>query len=406
MKPWLVCLVVLASWAQAAQATPPPSFQALVDATPIGGTLRPAPGIYAGPTTVNKPMTIDGGGKVTLDGGGTGSVLFLATSGATVRGLILQNTGQSHDRLDAAITISGDDNRVENNVITNSLFGIHLRQANRNLVKHNRISSKHAEASLRGDGIRIWNSVENRIEDNDINEVRDLTVMNSPRNRVTGNSIRNARYAMQFVFSPHALVENNSLSSNITGIVLLNSDSAIIRGNRISHSMETSSVGVAVKKSGEVIVEGNEIVHCAVGVLTDSPFNPEEKLILRNNRIAHNTTGMQFYGERGGHIIHGNSFEKNLSQVVVFGSGNATDNDWRGNYWDDYQGFDRNQDNIGDKPYELYAYADRIWMETPMARFFRNSPVLELLDFLERLAPFSAPDMLLRDQAPLFHRPK
>jgi hypothetical protein len=28
-------------------------------------------------------------------------------------------------------------------------------------------------------------------------------------------------------------------------------------------------------------------------------------------------------------------------------------------------------------------------METPMATFFRNSPVLEMLDFLERLAPFS-----------------
>jgi nitrous oxidase accessory protein len=39
-------------------------------------------------------------------------------------------------------------------------------------------------------------------------------------------------------------------------------------------------------------------------------------------------------------------------------------------------------------------------METPAARFFRNSPVLELLDFLERLAPFSAPSLILRDPAP------
>jgi hypothetical protein len=36
-------------------------------------------------------------------------------------------------------------------------------------------------------------------------------------------------------------------------------------------------------------------------------------------------------------------------------------------------------------------------METPQARFFRDSPVLELLDFLERLAPFSAPDLILSD---------
>jgi hypothetical protein len=43
---------------------------------------------------------------------------------------------------------------------------------------------------------------------------------------------------------------------------------------------------------------------------------------------------------------------------------------------------------IGDTPHEVYLFADRIWMETPMATFFRNSPVLEMLDFLERLAPF------------------
>jgi nitrous oxidase accessory protein len=292
--------------------------------------------------------------------------------------------------VDAAITISGDDNRVEDNTIANVLFGIHLRQANRNLVKHNRIRSKPVEASLRGDGIRLWNSVENRIEGNDIDGVRDLTIMNSPRNHITGNTIRDARYAMQFVFSPDSVVENNTLSHNVTGIVVLNSDSVMVRRNRIMHSMQSSSAGVAVKKSGRVRVEGNEIVHCAVGVLADSPIDQEESLILLDNRLAHNTIGMQFYGERGGHVIRGNSFEKNLSQVVVFGSdrANAQGNEWHGNYWDDYEGFDLNHDGIGDKPYELYAWADRIWMENPKARFFRNAPALELLDFLERLAPF------------------
>jgi nitrous oxidase accessory protein len=51
-------------------------------------------------------------------------------------------------------------------------------------------------------------------------------------------------------------------------------------------------------------------------------------------------------------------------------------------------------------PHEIYAYADRIWIETPMAKFFRNSPVMELLDFLERLAPFSSPSLVLRDNKP------
>ena len=44
-------------------------------------------------------------------------------------------------------------------------------------------------------------------------------------------------------------------------------------------------------------------------------------------------------------------------------------------------------------------------MEFPAARFFRNSPVMESLDFLERLAPFSTPTLILRDEAPIFNKP-
>jgi len=40
-------------------------------------------------------------------------------------------------------------------------------------------------------------------------------------------------------------------------------------------------------------------------------------------------------------------------------------------------------------------------MELPKAAFFRNSPMLELVDFLERLAPFSSPYRILRDPKPL-----
>lgn len=40
-------------------------------------------------------------------------------------------------------------------------------------------------------------------------------------------------------------------------------------------------------------------------------------------------------------------------------------------------------------------------MDVPYARFFKGSPVLEVLDFLERLAPFTDPDMILRDEKPL-----
>jgi nitrous oxidase accessory protein len=382
----------------AAQAAPP--LQPLIDATPAGGVLRPAPGRYAGPATVAKPMTLDGGGKAILEGGGRGTVLRLAASGAVVRGLRLTGSGDSHDGIDAGLLIEGDDNLVENNALDDVLFGIHLRQGNRNRILNNRITGRPAPRGARGDGLRLWNSRRNRIEGNAFARVRDLTFANSPDNRILGNTLTDGRYGMHLVFSPRAHVENNRLSDTDTGIAVLYSPDLVLRGNTVAHALDGGGAGIAIKDSGSALVEGNEILHCAAGLSANAPLNTEAVLTVRGNRFAHNVVGLYFYGEKGGHRIEANRFENNLTQVAVSAAGVGEANLWRGNAWSDYQGFDRDGNGVGDTPHEVWLYSDRIWMETPRAKFFANSPALELLDLLERLAPFASPALILRDPAP------
>ena len=395
MLPRLTFLFVLCNAAQAA-----PSLQPFIDALPAGGTLRPAPGRYAGPVTIARPITLDGGGKVVIEGSGKGTVLTLAASGAVVRGLRLTRSGDSHDGLDAGLLVAGDDNLVEGNVIDDVLFGIHVRQGNRNRILNNRVRGRPAPRGARGDGLRLWNSRHNRIEGNAFRTVRDLTFANSPENRIIGNTLVDGRYGMHFVFSPRAKVENNRLADTDTGIAVLYSPELVLRGNTVAHALEGGGAGMAFKESGGALVEDNEILHCAAGLSANAPVNAEAVLTVRRNRFAHNVIGMYFYGEQGGHRIESNRFENNLTQVAVSAAGAGEANLWRGNAWSDYQGFDRDHDGIGDTPHEVWLYADRIWLETPKARFFANSPALELLDFLERLAPFASPALILRDPAP------
>ncbi len=386
----------------AAQAAPP--LQALIDATPAGSTLRPAPGRYAGPAVIDKPIVLDGGGRVTLEGGGKGTVLTLAASGAVLRGLRLAGSGDSHDSVDAGLLVAGDDNLVEDNAIDDVLFGIHVRQGNRNRIANNRVAGRPAPRGARGDGLRLWNSRHNRIEGNAFRTVRDLTFANSPDNRILRNTLTDGRYGMHFVFSPRARVEDNRLSDTDTGIAVLYSPELVLRGNTVAHALDGGGAGIAFKDSGNALIEGNEILHCAAGLSANAPLNAEAVLTVRNNRFAHNVVGMYFYGEKGGHRITGNRFENNLTQVAVSAAGVGGANDWTGNAWSDYQGFDRDGDGIGDTPHEIWLYSDRIWMETPRAKFFANSPALELLDLLERLAPFASPSLILRDSAPRMSR--
>ena len=381
-------------------------FQALVDAAPAGSVLRPAPGSYAGPVNLNKPLTIEGGGRVSIDAGDKGSVFTLETDGATLRGVHLTGSGDVHDTEDACLEIRGHRNVVENLVIDNCLFGIDLRQSNENIVRNNRITSKHADLGVRGDGLRLWYSMNNRVEGNSLIDTRDFVVWYSNGNTIRDNIGRRSRYSMHFMFAQSNLVEGNRYYDNAVGIYVMYTEGIIIRNNLISHATGATGMGIGFKEASNTVVENNDIIYCATGIASDlSPYQPDTKIWIRNNRIAYNGIGMLFNNERVGNIVTDNVFEGNLTHVAVNGAGNVRGNTWEGNYWDDYQGFDRDNDGRGDSAYEAYAYADQIWMEKPHALFFKNAPLMEALDFLERLAPFSSPNLILRDATPRFTKP-
>ena len=380
-------------------------FQALVDAAPAGSRLAPPPGHYAGPVRLDKPLVIDGGGKVTIDAGGKGTVFLLETSDAVLRGLTLQGSGDSHDTDDSCLDVRGNRNVIEQLVVTDCLFGIDLKQSNNNLVRGNRISSKPLPLGVRGDALRLWYSNDNRIERNEISDSRDTVAWYSNGNVFSHNTGRRSRYSIHFMFATYNLVEYNRFYDNAVGVYLMYTEGVHVKHNVISHATGATGMGIGFKEASDAVIEGNEIIYCAVGVQSDlSPFQPDTRIEFRDNRIAYNGIGMLFTSELGGNVATGNDFEGNLTHVAQAGRNTNSLNQWRGNHWDDYQGFDRDNDGAGDTPYELYAFADRIWMEIPQARFFKTSPALELLDFLERLAPFSSPELMLRDESPHFER--
>jgi nitrous oxidase accessory protein len=382
-------------------------FQPLVDAAAAGSILKPPPGHYAGPVVLDKPLTIDGAGEVSIDAGDRGTVFMLQTSGATLRGLRLTGSGDSHDTDDSCLDVRGNGNRIEDVVIDNCLFGIDLKQSDDNVLRGNRVRSKQADIGVRGDGLRLWYSHRNLIEGNEVIDSRDMVAWYSNRNVFRGNVGRRSRYSIHFMFAHDNVVEDNRFYDNAVGVYFMYTEGGTLRNNLISHATGAAGMAVGFKEASNTVVEGNEIVYCAVGIGSDlSPFQPDSKIWVRHNRFAYNGIAMQLTSELGGNVVTDNIFEGNLTHVVQAGRGKAGLNEWRGNFWDDYAGFDRNLDGEGDTSYELYAYADRIWIEQPPARFFKTAPVLELLDFLERLAPFSSPELTLRDERPRFERPQ
>jgi len=231
-----------------------------------------------------------------------------------------------------------------------------------------------------------------------------MVVWYSKDNLIARNTSKGGRYALHFMYSQFNKVEDNVYQDNSVGIFLMYSDSVEVRGNLISHALGATGMGIGFKETSDVTIENNQIIYCATGIYLDlSPFQPDTTNRIIANKIAYNNIALLFHNDWPGNIIKNNQFIGNHSQVAVQGANTARRNVWENNYWDDYAGFDRNHDGIGDTPYEIYAYADQIWMDIPSTQFFKGSAILEVLNFLERLAPFSEPVMILRDSKPLIH---
>lgn len=379
------------------------NLQKLVDTAEYGATLVIPPGHYINNLIIKKPITLDGNNQVIIDGNNKGTVILIESNNVQLRNLSIMHSGYSYDQIDACIQVRGSFNIIKDNIIEDCLFGIDLQQSDHNIIRRNQFThSKPLTLGLRGDAIRLWYSMNNQLVNNKISYFRDIVIWYSKDNRITRNTAQHGRYGLHFMYSQYNQVEDNDFLHNSVGIFLMYSDGVTVKNNRIAHSVGATGVGIGFKETSDTLIQGNQILYCATGIYSDlSPYQPETVNHFSHNEILYNSIGVLFHNDWKDNIFKENRFIGNHSQVAVQGGrSTAQRNEWNNNYWDDYQGFDRDRDGVGDTAYELYGYGDQIWMDNPSAQFFRGSLMLELIDFLERLAPLSEPVMILRDLHP------
>lgn len=350
-------------------------------------------GHYKGNLVINKSVKLLGNNQVVIDGDSKGTVVTLNSISSKLSGFKIINSGESHTDSDAAMDVSGSQNVVENIKIENTFFGIKSKNCKKCTFLNNQIESyKEKDVSERGDGFFVWNSPDNLFIGNTISYVRDFSINNSPNNIILENSITYSRTGLFLVFALGAEIKSNNIQNNSTGIAALYSKGVVINNNRIAHALTGNASCISTKDSVGVKIIENQLIHCGVGYLSDAPMG-EDVLVLSKNLFAHNFLAVRIYGQKGSHHFTENVFFQNLVNMFLPLDGHYKYIVWDKNYWDNYIGF-------GQEPYLDVVYADRIWMEIPKAKFFSNSPFFELIDFLEKLAPFSSPTIQAEDKFP------
>lgn len=379
-------------------------LQEAIDRAPVGSTIKLPAGVYKGKITINKPLSIIGQEEgVVIDGEGEGTVITAKGSFITLKNLKIIASGTRHDKLDAAIAMSeGKQCEISNCVIEDTLFGIDLQMVSNSIISNNTITSKDLDLGLRGDGLRLWYSNDNIVNKNSLVRSRDMVVWYSHGNVISENRGEHCRYSLHFMYAGKNIVKDNRYKYNSVGIFFMYSQDTVATGNIVKSSLGATGMGIGLKDVSNFTIKDNTVIYCAQGIYIDrSPFEPDTHNWIEGNNILYNAEGLHFHSLSENNIIRDNVIKGNIEDIVNDSRGSKTnENEIVGNYWDNYAGFDKNGDNIGDTPHKVYQYADQLWVYNPDVKFFYGSPVISLLNFLAKLAPFSKPLFLLEDEQP------
>jgi nitrous oxidase accessory protein len=379
-------------------------LQEAIDKAKAGSILKLPKGVYKGRIKIDKPLTIIGKEEgVIIDGLGVGTVVSITSPYVTLKNLTIQNSGSRHENLDSGIKIENSkQSEISNCIIRDSLFGIDMSTTNNSIISNNYITSKDLSLGLRGDGLRIWYSNDNIIKKNKLVKSRDMVVWYSHGNQIVENYGENNRYSLHFMYAGKNYVHNNTYKFNSVGIFFMYSKDTIATGNVIKSSLGATGMGIGLKDVSNFTLKDNTVIYNAIGVYIDrSPFEPDTNNWIENNKVLYNSEALHFHSLSENNIIKGNSIIGNIEDIVNDSRGaKSYENEIVGNYWDNYEGFDKNADNIGDTPHKVYQYADQLWVYNTDVKFFYGSPVISLLNFLAKLAPFSEPVFLMEDLKP------
>ena len=403
MRRRLVLLLgLLAAPAWGAETVVPAEPEALARAAAAaapGDVLRLAPGTHRGPVTLDRPVTLEGGGAATVDAGGAGTALTVTGPDVTIRGLTIAGSGGDHQAFDSGVRLlaGADRARVEGARLLGNLIGVDIHGARDALVRGNVIEGRRdARMNDRGNGVYVWNAPGSTVRGNDIRWGRDGIFVNTSKgNTFSDNRFRDLRFAVHSMNADDGVVRGNLSQGNHLGFAIMFSKRVIIEdnvsdGDRDHGVMLNYANGGAVRRN---LVRGTAD-RCLFIYNT-------HKNAIEGNRFEGCGIGVHFTAGSERNAISGNAFVGNRTQVKYAGTQWV---DWsaegRGNYWSDHAAYDLNGDGVADSPFRPNDAMDRILWTQPAARLLMGAPAVQLVRWSQAAFPALLPGGVL-DRAPL-----
>ncbi|MFM6926064.1 MAG: nitrous oxide reductase family maturation protein NosD [Ferruginibacter sp.] len=374
------------------------TIQQAMDRTVDGDTILVDAGIYHEKNlVVNKTIFLIGIDHPVLDGDHQYEIISIKANGVVVDGFKIVHSGVSSIEDYAGIKICNKrDVVVRNNILEDTFFGIYSQYGIHCSIENNRISSYAKEEQQSGNGIHCWKSDSMRIIANTITGHRDGIYFEFVSNSIIwrNTSTQNMRYGLHFMFSNNDAYICNIFRNNGAGVAVMFSQHVKMIRNYFEENWGDGAYGLLLKEISDGYIDNNFFVKNTAGIFMEGA----SRIQLQRNVFEGNGWAMKIQASCLDVTVTNNNFKGNTFDVGTNGS--LVLNTFNNNYWDKYDGYDLNKDQLGDIPYRPVSMYAMIVEKNPPAMILFRSLMSSLLDKTEKVLPSLTPENL-KDLHPL-----
>ncbi len=377
------------------------TIRAGIDAAGVGDTILVDKGYYKEKNLIiSKTIVLSGIGYPTLDGENKYEVISANADNLVIEGFKVINSGiSSMDDLSGIRIYDSRNVVVRNNIFENAFFGIYIQNSVNCQILNNHLTASATEEHQSGNGIHCWKGDSLRISGNEIRGHRDGIYFEFVTNSVVehNKAENNLRYGLHFMFSNDDVYEDNTFRNNGSGVSVMFSKKIKMYNNTFEENWGDASNGILLKEISDAWLEGNHFSKNTRAIFMEGA----NRIFMRKNSFENNGWALKIQASCMDVVLERNNFIGNTFDVGTNGS--LVLNTFRNNYWDKYEGYDLNKDNIGDIPFRPVSMYSMIVERFPVAMILFRTFITTLLDKTEKILPGLTPENL-KDDAPLMKK--
>ena len=349
---------------------------------------------------IKKSIVLAGINYPVLDGEKKYEIISIKANGVVVDGFKIVHSGISSLEDLSGIKIYDSKNvHIKNNKLEDTFFGIYLQNGINCTLENNQLMASSKVEQQSGNGIHCWKSDSIQIIGNTISGHRDGIYFEFVTNSIIWRnvSVNNLRYGLHFMFSHNDAYIANNFRTNGAGVSVMYSHGVKMYSNVFEENWGDGAYGLLLKEISDSYIEGNTFIKNTSGIYMEGA----SRIHMQKNLFKNNGWGMKIQASCMDIEVTKNNFIGNTFDVSTNGS--LVLNTFNNNYWDKYDGYDLNKDQVGDVPYRPVSMYSMIVEKNPPAMLLFRSFITSLLDKTEKVLPSLTPEGL-KDNRPMMKR--